>query len=445
MRNWTKRINSLLCCLGLLVVIAMPAFGQSVDSLKLIPDNQQTLVTIYTSDISEIPKVFSISGENTRLVVDYKIAKPKLGGVKKANGQTHLQGVGHVRNIRYALREETGLRLVFDLAKDARFLKTDATSKNPTHYEIKIVGRPLPKISRSEFQNPNLPELPPQTNPIKMSPINLTEPSQNEPQVKQTPIKLGNVTKPRYFKNSIPVPRLAPPPDEIFDQTEIVKRPVIVIDAGHGGYDPGAIGQGKTKEKVITMAASKELRRQLLQTGKYDVVLTRSRDVYIDHEERLKIARKAGADLFISVHADSTQTHSARGASVYTLADRAKGRSRNIVRSQNWILDVDLDKQTDPVGDILVDLAQRNTSSQSDAFADVLLTQLKGTTRLIGNSHRKAGYFVLLAPDVPAVLLELGFLSNASDEKLLNNSAYRQKIMRAVTDAINTYFNHQRS
>ncbi len=437
MPNWTTFIYGL--CLLLLSV--MPAFGQSVNSIKLLPDNQETLITLYSSDISEIPKVFSIGGENNRLVVDYKMATPALGGSAKANGQTHLRGVGHIRTIRYALRGEKGLRLVFDLAKDARFLRTDTTSKDPSQYEIKIVGRPLQTTNQS---SPDI-VVPKPLNPTpKASPTNLTSHLQTSSQSRNWASR-AEVTKPRYFAKRIPVPRLAPEPNSFHEDKPVRKRPVIVIDAGHGGYDPGAIGQGKTKEKVITMAASKELRRQLLRTGKYEVVLTRARDVYIDHEERLKIARKAGADLFISVHADSTKGHTARGASVYTLADRAKGRSRNIVRSQNWIMDVDLDKQSDPVGDILVDLAQRNTASQSDAFADVLLTRLKGATRLIGNSHRKAGYFVLLAPDVPAVLLELGFLSNASDEKLLKNPAHLRKVMHAVTDAINTYFTHQRS
>jgi len=138
--------------------------------------------------------------------------------------------------------------------------------------------------------------------------------------------------------------------------------------------------------------------------------VTRRGDQYIAHDERLRIARAGGADLFISIHADSTGNKNARGASVYTLADRAKGRSKRLVNSQNWILDVDLATQSDPVGDILVDLAQRKTESQSEQFANILLKNLEGRTKLIGNSHRRAGYYVLLAPDVPAVLLELGFL-----------------------------------
>jgi len=178
----------------------------------------------------------------------------------------------------------------------------------------------------------------------------------------------------------------------------------------------------------------------LLATGRYKVILTRSKDKYVEHEERLRIARAGGADLFISIHADSAGSKTARGASVYTLADRAKNRSKRIVNSQNWIMDVDLTTQSDPVGDILVDLAQRSTSSQSEEFADILLKELSGSTKLIGNSHRRAGYYVLLAPDVPAVLLEMGFLSNAKDEKLLNSTNHRKKVLKSVTRSINKYF-----
>jgi len=193
----------------------------------------------------------------------------------------------------------------------------------------------------------------------------------------------------RFFENQTPYPVLKPPHTD-----RAVNKPVIVIDPGHGGTDPGAIGIKGTLEKTITTKAANELAARLRKSGRYTVVLTRTRDDYVDHDDRLRIARMGQADLFISIHADSAGNKAARGASVYTLADRAKGRSKRIVNNQNWVLDVDLSEQTDPVGDILVDLAQRKTKSQSDAFAEILLDQLKGKTQLIGNSHRRAGYYV---------------------------------------------------
>lgn len=237
---------------------------------------------------------------------------------------------------------------------------------------------------------------------------------------------------PRYFTDSVPYPRLKPSPS--------AAKPLIVIDPGHGGKDPGAIGQKGLFEKTVTTAAAKELKRLLERTGRYDVLLTRSGDSFVEHDDRVRIAREKHADLFISIHADSTGSPSTRGASVYTLADRARNRSKRIVNGQNWIMDVDLAGQSDSVGDILVDLAQRSTESQSEAFADILLGSLEGKTKLVGNSHRRAGYYVLLAPDVPAVLLELGFLSNLQDEKLLKTKSHRTKLMKAVRRSVDQYF-----
>lgn len=249
-------------------------------------------------------------------------------------------------------------------------------------------------------------------------------------ELQQTPVR---VPGPRYFEDAVPYPVLKPkgsPPSQ--------RKPVIVIDPGHGGSDPGAVGVKGTYEKTITTAAANELAARLRKSGRYTVILTRNNDSYVKHDDRLRIAREGQADLFISIHADSAGKN-ARGAAVYTLADRAKGRSKRIVNNQNWIMDIDLSTQTDPVGDILVDLAQRKTESQSDAFADILLEELKGKTELIGNSHRRAGYYVLLAPDVPAVLLELGYISHATDEKLLKTKKHRNKLTASVERAIDRY------
>jgi N-acetylmuramoyl-L-alanine amidase len=217
-------------------------------------------------------------------------------------------------------------------------------------------------------------------------------------------------------------------------------KPLIVIDPGHGGRDPGAVGRNGLLEKTVTTSAANKLKSLLEATGRYDVLLTRSGDSFVDHDDRVRIAREQQADLFISIHADSTGSASTRGASVYTLADRARNRSRRIVNGQNWIMDVDLAEQSDSVGDILVDLAQRSTESQSEAFADILLENLEGKTVLVGNSHRRAGYYVLLAPDVPAVLLELGFLSNVEDEELLKTNSHRTKLMKSVRRSVDQYF-----
>jgi len=339
------------------------------------------------------PKVFSIGDDKPRIVVDIPGGELNINGKTLKKGPQVIDGQGAVKRVRVAARDG-GLRAVLDL---------EAGTKMTEHSVVR--GTIIISLDGKTAM--------------------------------AAPQKLAS-TGPRYFKSAVPFPRLAPK-----TVMKPIRKPVIVIDPGHGGRDPGAVGSKGTHEKKITWASAKELQKQLLSTGRYDVIMTRSRDVYVDHEERIRIARAGGADLFISIHADSAGSKTARGASVYTLADRAKNRSKRIVNSQNWIMDVDLTTQSDPVGDILVDLAQRSTATQSEKFADMLLKELGGTTTLIGNSHRRAGYFVLLAPDVPAVLLEMGFLSNRQDEKLLNSSAHRKKVLKSVTRSINKYFDSQ--
>jgi len=270
----------------------------------------------------------------------------------------------------------------------------------------------------------------------RLKPSLIAAKSEPTPAASSLSEKTASLSQSGDAADSVPFPRLAP-----HLSRKKRTKPMIYIDAGHGGRDPGAIGVKGTQEKKIVFKASATLKKMLEKTGRYKVVLTRPSDTYLEHALRLRLAREGGADLFISVHADSAGNKNAQGASVYTLADRAKGRSKRLVSgSQNWIMDVDLSKQSDPVGDILVDLAQRKTESQSEQFADILVGELAKSTKLVGNSHRRAGYFVLLAPDVPAVLLELGFLSNVTDEKLLNKASHREKIMRSVVRSIDLYF-----
>jgi len=213
----------------------------------------------------------------------------------------------------------------------------------------------------------------------------------------------------------------------------------IVVDAGHGGHDPGAVGATGKYEKDIVMAATLAF-RDILKARGYDVVLTRETDVYLDHDDRVAIARERDADLFISVHADSIGRPEVRGASVYTLSDRGATRAKNKVKSSDWVLDVTLSSPEPLVSDILLDLSQRETKNQSAKFADVLIEHLEEAGPVVRNTHREANFYVLLAPDVPAVLLEMGFMSNRQDEANLATPAYRERLMTSVADAIDAYF-----
>jgi N-acetylmuramoyl-L-alanine amidase len=216
------------------------------------------------------------------------------------------------------------------------------------------------------------------------------------------------------------------------------RKRVIVIDAGHGGQDPGAHGAAAF-EKDINLAAARALKARLERGGHYKVVLTRDADVYVPLESRVRIAQRADADLFISLHSDSGPEPGVRGASVYTLADRATSRSTRFVNKDDWFMKASLTADSS-VSDILLDLTQRATRNRSGAFAQMLVASIEGKAPLLRRSHRDAGFMVLLAPDVPAVLLEMGFVSNPEDEQLLSDDAHRKELMNAVGDAIDDYF-----
>jgi N-acetylmuramoyl-L-alanine amidase len=219
-----------------------------------------------------------------------------------------------------------------------------------------------------------------------------------------------------------------------------------VIDPGHGGIDPGAIG-ATLNEKQLTLAVAKALKEELEDTGKFRVLLTRSRDVYIPLRERFGLARAKGAELFISLHADSHNNPLTRGASVYTLSEKASdAESAALAAKENKsdvIAGVDLSKQSNVVSNILIDLAQRDTKNMSTRFASLLVRELKDQTMLLGNTHRFAGFAVLKAPDVPSVLVEMGYISSSKDEALLSSSTHQKKLARAVRKAVENYFSWQ--
>lgn len=224
-----------------------------------------------------------------------------------------------------------------------------------------------------------------------------------------------------------------------------LRKPLIVIDAGHGGADPGAIGANRSYEKHVTLAAARELKRQLDATGRYRVSLTRSSDKYLKLYKRVSIARNKKADLFISLHADSIGKSSVRGASVYTLSDKASdAQTAKLAARENQadlIAGVDLSHEDKDVANILIDLAMRDTMNQSNFFANTVVDKMRsGGIRILQKPHRYAGFAVLKAPDVPSVLVEMGFMSNKNEARLLNTKSYQRKIASSLTESINTYF-----
>jgi len=223
------------------------------------------------------------------------------------------------------------------------------------------------------------------------------------------------------------------------------KKPIIVIDAGHGGQDPGALGDGGHREKDVTLAAALELRKELEATGRYTVYMTRSKDVFIILQDRVKIARRYGADLFISLHADSIDKPGVHGASIYTLSNKASdAQTAKLAARENradLIAGIDLNTQDKEVADILIDLAMRDTMNQSKFFANTVVKQANARDiDMLEGPHRFAGFAVLKAPDVPSVLIEMGFMSNRREVNQLSSDEGRQRIAGTIVAGVNAYF-----
>ena len=219
--------------------------------------------------------------------------------------------------------------------------------------------------------------------------------------------------------------------------------PLIMLDAGHGGIDPGAIGVIGTYEKNISLPTVMELARQLEATRRFRVQLTRRDDEFISLGGRVVRARAAGADLFLSVHADALPSRAERGASVYTLSETASDREAALLAASENRADLvaGIKMSQDPeVNGILFDLARRQTNNLSIQFAQDVVNELGRHVVMLTNSHRSAGFAVLKAPDIPSALVEIGCLSNRTEERDLRNPAYRITVARSLARSIGDYF-----
>lgn len=219
----------------------------------------------------------------------------------------------------------------------------------------------------------------------------------------------------------------------------------VAVDAGHGGIDTGAITPGKNPiyEKNITLSFAEALARELNGRPGIKAFLTRDSDVFLSLGERVQIARARGANLFISLHADTLREKSIRGATVYTISDRASDKLADALakreNTSDEVAGVEVKKEPSEVNDILIDLTRRETQAFSISLANSIVHSFEGEIGLINNPHRSAGFRVLTAPDVPSVLLELGFLSNRDDVKQLTNPAFRDKLVTLIADAVKRY------
>jgi N-acetylmuramoyl-L-alanine amidase len=326
-------------------------------------------------------------------------------------------GRGLIKAFRYGLVMPGGSRVVFDLAGPARIDKAyvlEAANGQPPRLvlEFEAVDRTSFVQSLAVESRPDLrPAL--GTTGVAATPAVATTAAVADPPVKAVE-----------------------PPDS---------RPVVVIDPGHGGLDNGTQASGES-EKNLVLGFALALRDRVEKTGKYRVVMTRFDDTFIPLGDRVRIARNHSAALFVSIHADALPRREgdAQGATIYTLSEKASDaeaeRLAELENKADAIGGVNLTEEPTDVADILIDLAQRETRAFSNRFARLLKSEMKTTARMHKHPLKSAGFKVLKAPDVPSVLIELGYVSNKSDLEHLVSNNWRSKTVGSVAQAIDTFF-----
>ncbi|KRR00601.1 N-acetylmuramoyl-L-alanine amidase [Bradyrhizobium jicamae] len=319
-------------------------------------------------------------------------------------------GRGLVKAFRYGLVMPGGSRIVFDLTGPAKIAKSyvlEAANGQPPRLVIEFE-----EMDRTAFVQ----ALPPE----------------NRPELRPA-IAEANAATPDASAATKP----AAPPD---------KRPVVVIDPGHGGEDNGTqAGGGDIMEKNLVLTFGLALRDKIEKSGKYRVVMTRTDDTFIPLADRVKVARSEAAALFVSIHADALPRGEgdAQGATIYTLSDKATdSEAQRLADAENKsdaIGGVSLADEPTEVADILIDLVQRETKTFSNRFARVLMGEMKSTVRMHKHPLKSAGFRVLKAPDVPSVLVELGYVSNKGDLEHLVSENWRNRTVGSMAQAIDTF------
>jgi N-acetylmuramoyl-L-alanine amidase len=287
------------------------------------------------------------------------------------------------------------------------------------------------------------------TGPVRVTRAFVLDPVDGEPA--RMVLDLVAVNRETFLRaaaidNHLPRQVEAPPSPSDREERTTDPRPVVVLDPGHGGIDPGTRAPSGELEKNLVLEFASMLRTKLEATGKYRVLMTRADDTFVELSERVRFARQRQAQLLISIHCDALARGEgeAEGATVYTLSDKASdAEAQRLADAENRadvIAGVDLAAEPDDIADILIDLAQRETRAFSAHFARNVVKEMRTAARLHKRPQRSAGFRVLKAPDVPSVLIELGYVSNARDLKQLISESWRSRASDAVVHAVHTYF-----
>jgi N-acetylmuramoyl-L-alanine amidase len=332
---------------------------------------------------------------------------------------TGSAGRGLIKAFRYGLVMPGGSRIVFDLTGPAKVSKSyvlDAANGQPPRLVLEFE-----QVDRTTFVQSlaaaNRPELRPAIADATETAVAATAPAEPTREV----------------------------PGEASKSVVVDSRPLIVIDPGHGGIDNGTQANGES-EKNLVLAFGLALRDRIERSGKYRVAMTRSDDTFIPLDDRVKFAHNQSAALFVSIHADALPKHEgdAQGATIYTLSDKASdAEAERLAETENRadaIGGVNLTEEPTEVADILIDLAQRETRTFSNRFARLLAGEMKNSARMYKHPLKSAGFRVLKAPDVPSVLVELGYVSNKSDLEHLVSEGWRSKTVGSMAQAIDAFF-----
>ena len=411
--------------------IAFAAAQPVVSTVAVVEQGRSTRLVLELSERADY-RIFLLN-EPMRLVLELPPVSWGLTG-----GQP--QSAGLVAGYRYGQFDRSTARLVVDLAAPARVQQSGfELSMNRKAQRLVLQLEPVPmETFVAEVQ----PWMSSGSN-LKAPPVAAAVPATiSSAAAAVAPLPAPPAPRPNVAAAAAPVggaARTAPRRPE---------KKLIVLDPGHGGVDPGAIGASGTYEKDVTLAIAREVRRQLQATGRYRVLMTRDEDIFVQLRERVARARAADADLFLSIHADSIGSSQTRGASVYTLSETASDAEAAALAARenraDIIAGIDLSAENKEVLSILIDLAQRETMNRSAMLAAELVSELGESIPLLPNRpHRFAGFAVLKAPDIPSVLLELGYLSNRQDETLLTRPRHRAKIAAALVRAIDAYFSRK--
>jgi N-acetylmuramoyl-L-alanine amidase len=323
---------------------------------------------------------------------------------------TGAAGRGLIKAFRYGLVMPGGSRIVFDLsgpAKIANAYVLEAANGQPPRLVLE-----LEEVDRTAF-------------------------------VQSLAVESRPELRPAIADANAAVPAEAAAPSKPAAGADL--RPVVVIDPGHGGIDNGTLA-GSESEKSLVLGFGLALRDRIEKSGKYRVVMTRTDDTFIPLADRVRIARNQGAALFVSIHADALPRREgdAQGATIYTLSDRASDvEAERLAEAENKadaIGGVNLTEEPTEVADILIDLAQRETRTFSNRFARLLMGEMKSTVRMHKHPLKSAGFKVLKAPDVPSVLIELGYVSNKGDLEHLVSENWRNRTVGSMAQAIDAFF-----